>query len=139
MGQVKVFVELTNTTDLDNFQSEIIAENQVRIHSTEGLIDTGAVLSMLPKEIIEQLGLRYRRKAIVTFADERRDEMEVYGPVSIKIKNREAIIEVLMGPPFSEPLVGQIVLESLDLLVDCTNQTLMVRPESPLLPMLKLK
>jgi clan AA aspartic protease len=139
VGQVKVFVELTNTTDLDNFQSEIIAENQVRIHSTEGLIDTGAVLSMLPKEIIEQLGLRYRRKAIVTFADERRDEMEVYGPVSIKIKNREAIIEVLMGPPFSEPLVGQIVLESLDLLVDCTNQTLMVRPESPLLPMLKLK
>ena len=139
MGQVKVFVELTNTTDLDNFQSEIIAENQVRIHSTEGLIDTGAVLSMLPKEIIEQLGLRYRRKAIVTFADERKDEMEVYGPVSIKIKNREAIIEVLMGPPFSEPLVGQIVLESLDLLVDCTNQTLMVRPESPLLPMLKLK
>ena len=139
MGQVKVFVELTNTTDLDNFQSEIIAENQVRIHSTEGLIDTAAVLSMLPKEIIEQLGLRYRRKAIVTFADERKDEMEVYGPVSIKIKNREAIIEVLMGPPFSEPLVGQIVLESLDLLVDCTNQTLMVRPESPLLPMLKLK
>jgi len=44
-----------------------------------------------------------------------------------------------MGPPASEPLVGQIVLESLDLLVDCTRQTLMVRPESPLLPLLKLK
>ncbi len=139
MGQVKVFVELTNTTDLDNFQSKIISEKQVRIHSTEALIDTGPVLSMLQKEAIEQLGLRYRRKAIVSFADERKDEMEVYGPVSIKIKNREAIIEVLMGPPASEPLVGQIVLESLDLLVDCTKQTLIVRPESPLLPLLKLK
>ncbi len=116
-----------------------INENEVKAYGIEALIDTGAVLSMLPKEIIEQLGLDYRRKAIVIFADERKDEMEVYGPVSIKIKNREAIIEVLMGPPASEPLVGQIVLESLDLLVDCTKQTLLVRPESPLLPLLKLK
>jgi hypothetical protein len=39
MGQVKVFVELTNTTDLDNFQSEVISEKQVRIHPTEALME----------------------------------------------------------------------------------------------------
>jgi clan AA aspartic protease len=105
----------------------------------EALVDTGAVLSMLPREVVEKLGLRFRRKAIVTFADERKDEMDVYGPVSIKIKDREAIIEVLMGPLLSQPLIGQIVLESLDLIVDCQRQALTVRPESPLLPLLKLK
>jgi hypothetical protein len=46
MGQVKVFVELTNTTDLDNCQSKIISEQQIRAHSTQALIDTGAVLSI---------------------------------------------------------------------------------------------
>jgi hypothetical protein len=36
-------------------------------------------------------------------------------------------------------LLGQIVLEALDLLVDCPRQQLVPRPESPYLPTLKLK
>lgn len=139
MGEAKVFAELSNTTDLDNFVDNKISKDEIRQYSLEGLVDAGAILTMLPQEVIEKLGLKFRRKAIVTFADERKAELGVYGPVSIKIKDREAIIEVLMGPPLSEALIGQIVLESLDLIVDCPRQTLSVRPESPLLPVLKLK
>ena len=38
----------------------------------------------------------------------------------------------------SEPLVGQIVLEALDLIADCATQTLHPRPESPDRPLLKV-
>jgi len=47
--------------------------------------------------------------------------------------------ECIVGPPLSEPLLGQIVLERLDLLADCQNQRLTPRPESPYYPLLKLK
>jgi hypothetical protein len=36
-------------------------------------------------------------------------------------------------------LIGQLVLEELDLVVDCARNTLGPRPESPTLPLLKLK
>lgn len=47
--------------------------------------------------------------------------------------------DCIVGPPLSEPLIGQIVLEALDLVTDCTNRTLSPRPESPDSPLLKLK
>ena len=45
----------------------------------------------------------------------------------------------LVGPPGCEPLLGQVVLEELDLIVDPLQQQLTPRPESPYLPTLKLK
>ena len=47
--------------------------------------------------------------------------------------------DCIIGPPSSEPLIGQIVLEALDLVADCTNRTVGPRPESPDSPLLKLK
>ena len=45
--------------------------------------------------------------------------------------------DCVVGPPLSEPLIGQIVLEALDLIADCTNRTL--TPRYPDYPLLKLK
>ena len=47
--------------------------------------------------------------------------------------------DCLVGPPGCEPLIGQIVLERLDLIAYSLKQTLTPRPESPYLPTLKLK
>ena len=47
--------------------------------------------------------------------------------------------DCIIGPPLSEPLIGQIVLEALDLVADCTNRTVGPHPESPDSPLLKLK
>ena len=46
--------------------------------------------------------------------------------------------DCIVGPPMSEPLVGQIVLEALDLIADWATQTLTPRPESPDRPLLKV-
>ncbi len=47
------------------------------------------------------------------------------------------VTECVVGPPLSEPLIGQIVLEALDLIADCANRTL--SPRTPDYPSLKLK
>ena len=44
---------------------------------------------------------------------------------------------VVVGPAMSEALIGQVVLEMLDLIADCTNRRL--TPRYPDYPVLKLK
>jgi hypothetical protein len=88
---------------------------------------------------VEALGLRILRKTIVTYADERKEQRNVAGVVSVRVAGRNVETNCVVGPPGSEPLLGQIVLEEADLLIDCANQRLIPRPESPYLPTLKLK
>jgi hypothetical protein len=47
--------------------------------------------------------------------------------------------DCVVGPPLSEPLIGQVIVEELDLVLDCQSQTLSPRPESPIYPSLKMK
>ena len=101
----------------------------------DAIVDTGAVMLALPQDVVEELGLRIFRTVVVTYADERR----VAGPVTIKIGKRFMNTDCIVGPPASEALIGQVILEELDLIPDCQKQTLTPRPESPIYPSLKMK
>ena len=57
--------------------------------------------------------------------------------MTVRIGNRAMVTNCVVGPPPSEPLIGQVVLETLDLIADCTNRTL--TPRYPGYPLLKLK
>ena len=92
---------------------------------------------MLPQNVVERLGLDRQGTAFVTYADERRDERPLAGPVSVGIGDRRMVTECIVGPPLSEPLIGQVVLERLDLIADCAHQTL--TPRHPDYPLFKLK
>ena len=139
MGEIKVNIELENSFDIERFAEKRIPESDVRRYNLDAIVDTGSVMLVVPQDIIENLGLKFRRIVIVAYADDRKEERPVAGPVTIKIKDRMMITECIMGPPASETLIGQVVLESLDLLADCQSQKLIPRPESPIYPMLKLK
>jgi len=94
---------------------------------------------MLPQDLVEALGLTIIRTVIVRYADERKEERSVAGVLSIQIGNRKMSTDCIVGPPTSEALIGQVILEELDLHPDPIEQKLSVRPESPYLPLLKLK
>ena len=57
--------------------------------------------------------------------------------MTVRIGNRSMSMDCVVGPPLSEPLLGQVVLETLDLIADCTNRAL--TPRYPDYPLLKLK
>ncbi len=103
------------------------------------LVDTGTVMLMLPKDVVSNLGIPVTGSATVTLANEQRDEMEIAGPLSITIGNRKTHCDCLVGPVMEEPLIGQLVLESLDLIVNAQRRSLLPRPESPTQPSYKLK
>ena len=136
VAEIVVNIGLENYVDRSNASSGIGTEPVRRTH-VDGVVDTGAVMLVLPQNVVERLGLEELRTAIVTYADERRDERPVAGPVAIEVCDRFMVTECVVGPPLSEPLIGQIVLEGLDLIADCANRTL--TPRTPDYPSLKLK
>ena len=139
MGEVKVEVKLENATDRELVLRGLLTEDQVRSFNVHLIADTGAVMLVLPQDEVEALGLREVPKAVVRYADERKEERPVAGPVTVHVDGRAATVDCIVGPPNSEPLLGHVVLEIMDLLVDSLQQKLIPRPESPFLPELKLK
>ena len=139
MGEITVNIELENPGDRDHFERGHGQESDIRRSNVEAIVDTGAVMLVLPQNVVERLNVSIRRTVVVSYADERKEERPVAGPLTIRIGNRFMSTDCVVGPPLSEPLVGQIVMEALDLIADCTNHTLTPRPESPDYPLLKLK
>ena len=139
MGEVKVTVLLRNYGSLWAAKNGYIPANKIQSSELNMLVDTGAVLILLPQDEVEKLGLEAFKKVIVTYADERREERWVASGVEVTIGDRSMVTDCIIGPPLCEPLIGQIVLEELDLVIDPSRKTLSPRPESPNLPLLKLK
>ena len=139
MGELVASMKLENTADRSIASQGLRDESTIRRTTVEGVVDTGAVMLVLPENVVGRLGLDTQREVIVTCADERKETRPVAGPVTVHIGNRFMIAECIVGPPLSEPLIGQIVLEALDLVADCANRTVAPRPESPDSPLLKLK
>ena len=139
MGEIVASMELENTVDRDNASDGLRDEATVRRATVDGVVDTGAVMLVLPEDVVGQLGLRTRGDVTVAYANDYRELRQVAGPVTVQIGNRSMNADCIIGPPSSEPLIGQIVLEALDLVADCGNRTLAPRPDSPDTPLLKLK
>lgn len=139
MGEVRVKAQLRNIVDVGLAERGHIKAEQIPFSEREFLVDTGAVMVLLPEDEVEKLRLLRGNKVIVTYADERKEELATGRGLEITLVNRTMVTDCVIGPPLCEPLIGQLVLEELDLLVDCNQHSLCPRPESPNLPLLKLK
>ena len=137
MADIVVTAVLENAGDRGAFELGYHDESRIRRTQVDGIVDTGAVTLVLPQNVVERLGLKTRRTVVVTNADERKEERPVAGPVTIEIGDRFMSIDCVVGPPLSQPLIGQVVLASLDLIAACTKQTLL--PRMPDYPLLNLK
>lgn len=138
MGAVEIDLELENFIDRMTAQKNGDAA-EVRALKIQALVDTGAVMNLLPQDVIEYLGVPIVDSAIVTLADERREEMPIAEGVTFKLAGRRATVPCLVGPPRCQALVGQVVLELLDLVVDCPGRRVLANPDSPIYPSLSLK
>ena len=114
-----------------------MASDQMRVYETQALVDTGAVRSVLPVQVVQQLGLQIRGQRVAEYADGRRDIVGVTEPLIIEMEHRDTLDEALVLG--DEVLIGQTVLEKLDLVVDCATQRLMPNPAHPDQPVSKVK
>jgi clan AA aspartic protease len=130
-------IKVTNPTDLDIATDGLLAAERVRSAETEALVDTGAVTLVLPRDLCDRLGLRYHGTRKVRYANGATAVIP-WTSVRLEILGRETICEAFVEAPGTTPLIGQIPLESLDLIVDPQSRDLCVNPASPDMPLLDL-
>ena len=129
MGAVRVKVKLTNAIDEAMVSRGILAPHLLRECETEALVDTGALTLVIPPQIVEQLGLRVRSSQVARYANGYEETIGVTEPVLIECEGRQTADEGLVVG--DEVMLGQVILEKLDLLVDCRNQRLVPNPQNP--------
>lgn len=139
MGEVRVEVKVENYEDRVLHQARKLPAKKVRFRQIDAVVDTGAVLNLLPQDLVEALGIRLTGKTIVQLANDQRVELDRAEAVRLTLAGRSTVSDCLVGPPGCTPLIGQIVLEALDLIVDPAQRTVTVRPESPFYPTVMLK
>ncbi len=137
MGEVRVRVVLTNAVDEALVRRGLLSADKVRRYEADALVDSGAIRSVLPSHVVQQLGLAIVRTTRVTYANDGAENVDVTEVVGIDINGRRTTEETLVLG--SEVLIGQTVLESLDLLVDCTNHRVVGNPAHPDQPIIKIK
>jgi hypothetical protein len=64
---------------------------------------------------------------------------DVVSPVELKFKNRRTVCSAMVLPGDSEPLLGAIPLEDMDVLIHPLRQELIVNPDHPYFAQMKLK
>ena len=138
MGEIIVDIELENADDRSLVRLGYRDEDSVRRETISAVADTGARMLALPQDVVDRLGLLEFDSVATIYADGRSGELSVAGPLVLHIVGRRMQTDCVVVPTGAEPLVGQIVMERLDLIADCANQTLTPRPESPDRPLLRI-
>ncbi len=121
MGEIRLKVKLTNYRDYLKFTDGSISAEQVRSAEVDAVIDTGATLLNLPEELVEELGLIPSGFIQISYANNAKEVRPKARGVKLELLGRDGLFDCVVGPRGSEVLIGQIVLETLDLIADCTT------------------
>ena len=104
----------------------------------EALVDTGATMMVLPEDMVRELGLKKVREVKARYANNKVEMKPVYRAVIVEILGREGTFDVIGEEEGAQPLIGQVVLEVLDLVVDPRTRKLIPNPASPETPMIDI-
>ena len=118
LGRVKVEVELANNDDISAVRRGDLAVEKVRRVKVEAIVDTGATHLILPTRIAKQLGLPVVRKVKVTYANHKSTQRDLVEGVYLDLLGRHSVFRACLEPKRETALIGAIVLEDLDFLVD---------------------
>lgn len=138
-GSVYAEIELINADDVAFAKRHIIGEEEVKRMKVNMLVDSGAYMMAINESIQEQLNIPFKEKRKAQLANGSIVEYDVVGPIEIKFKNRSAVCNAFVLPGDSEPLLGVIPMEEMDVLIHPLRQELIVNPEHPYYAQLKMK
>jgi len=124
MGHVNTQITLKNVRDVFNAEDGIIQEPEIRQATIDVMVDTGATLLVINKQLFEQLGLRSMEDREITLTNDSKETCKLTEPVEINWENRSISMPALVIEDASDFLLGVLPLEGMDLMVDTVNQKL---------------
>ena len=94
-----------------------------RFEEVEAMADTGATTTVIPRTILNGLGILPTRREIFEYAGGERVELDM-AQATAQAEARQTITWVIFGGEGMSPLLGAYTLEGLFLAVDPYNQRL---------------
>ncbi|MSR58748.1 MAG: hypothetical protein EXS05_14030 [Planctomycetaceae bacterium] len=129
MGRVTVDFVIANNRDVLFAPKGTTIPGGIGHVELSGVVDTGATQLVLPERLVEGLKLIPSGEVWVKYADQRRKKRKRVSNVWLILCDRASVFEAIIEPDRTDALIGAIVLEQLDLIVDCVAQTL--HPRDP--------
>jgi predicted aspartyl protease len=101
-------------------------------------IDSGATLLVLPGKVVKELELPVLRRQNVKYANEDVQERDVVWGVEVTLCGRTGVFEAIVEPKKNYALIGAVVMETLDLIVEPRSLGVYPNPRSSL-PMAEIE
>ncbi|MBS1599543.1 MAG: aspartyl protease family protein [Bacteroidetes bacterium] len=139
MGLIYADIELINGIELGLVQRGYMDRDELKHMQLNILVDTGSVMLAINEDIQEQLKFPVMEKRKAQLANGQIVECDVVGYVELRFKNRQTTCRAMVLPGNSEPLLGSIPLEDMDVLIHPQRQELIVNPDHPYFAQMKIK
>ena len=124
-----VSAKIENVIDLYALSKGQIQQHEVRgVEVSDAIVDTGATLVGMPKQLIDQLGIEQIRTSRARTATGTAT-FDIYGPVRLTIDGRQCSVDVSEVAGTCPVLIGYVPLELLDFVVDPKGQRLIGNPD----------
>jgi predicted aspartyl protease len=136
MGRVVGKVELVNHIDAIQARFGLLAADKVRRVQMDAIVDTGASHLVIPKSAADALGVPVIGETTVRYADQRKAAKSIVSDVEVHVLSRDGVFKAIVEPSRNDVLLGAIVLEDMDFIVDCRTQTLVPRDPNGMLAIL---
>jgi hypothetical protein len=131
MGRFSVELVVANNRDMVIAGKTDCLSETVKHVTVLGVVDSGAARLVLPERVVSRLELQDDGEVTVRYANQRREKRRMVSNVWLQLLGRHGVFSAVVEPDRSDALIGAIVLEELDLLVDCGTQSLYPRePDS---------
>ncbi len=127
VGRFYVKFEVANNDDMALARQGMLDPAKIRRLKLRGLVDPGATRLVLPEKAVKKLGLPVTKKVQVRYADRRKATRDAVSNVHVELLGRTGTFTAMIEPKRRSALIGAIVLEDLDYMVDCTHQRLVPR------------
>ncbi|MBM4037633.1 MAG: aspartyl protease [Planctomycetes bacterium] len=128
MGRTKATLRVRNAYDVERAAQGLIPPSEVRAIEVEAIVDTGATYVCLPRAEIERLGLRFQENRPIRTANGRAVR-RVFAGAEVELLGRSFPMNVMENDEETPPLIGFLLLEALDLVVDSKAERVTTNPE----------
>jgi hypothetical protein len=133
VGKFSAEFTVANYGDVTMVERGLLAPDQVRQITLSGVVDSGAVRLVLPRPSVLKLGLRITGTMIVRYANGLIAERDTVEGVAVELLGRHGVFNAIVEPRRRDALIGAIIFEDLDFLIDCRNERIVPRnPHGPI-------
>jgi hypothetical protein len=133
VGRFPVELVVANNRDVVRLDPGSQILDNVKHLAFSGVVDSGEARLVLPQRVVDELQLQIEGETTVRYADHRQEKRALASNVWLQLLGRHGVFSAVVEPDRTDALIGAIVLEELDLLVDCTRQSLYPREPGAIL------